>query len=104
MSRKDDAAEALRGALALMRPMPMTNVKYHAPERCAGKRCCIHNPSAHQLVHARQQYRLDRNIVERVCQHGVGHPDPDDLRVATGEDSGLHGCCAARCCGGVGDE
>ena len=43
--------------------------------------------------------------MERICKHGVGHPDPDDLafkkRIAEkfGRDSydeGIHGCCG--CC------
>jgi hypothetical protein len=30
--------------------------------------------------------------MERICEHGIGHPDPDDRRIRTGEDMGDHGC------------
>jgi hypothetical protein len=30
--------------------------------------------------------------MERICEHGCGHPDPDDHRILTGEDDGIHGC------------
>jgi hypothetical protein len=34
--------------------------------------------------------------MERICKHGVGHPDPDDLMILIGHDDGVHGCCG--CC------
>jgi hypothetical protein len=30
--------------------------------------------------------------MERKCTHGVGHPDPDEIRIINGEDDGTHGC------------
>lgn len=39
--------------------------------------------------------RYDRNcLVERVCKHGVGHPDPDSVAYLEekGIDDGVHGC------------
>lgn len=46
---------------------------------------------------------MDRHwLVERHCEHGMGHPDPDSVRwlESHGYDVGgsLHGCCAERCC------
>jgi hypothetical protein len=38
-----------------------------------------------------QHYRYDRGMTERICPHGVGHPDPDD-RTANGVH-GCDGCC-----------
>lgn len=70
----------------------------HSPDECSGEVCCLHNPTVHPLRNADQVWRGDRGIVERVCEHGVGHPDPDDRRVRTGEDDGVHGCCVGRCC------
>lgn len=54
----------------------------HTAERCAGDTtpCCIHRPSDHPLNTARLLWRADLSLMERVCEHGVGHPDPDDLR------------------------
>jgi hypothetical protein len=80
----------------------------HLPEKCAGRACCVHNPSTHPLSSAPLSWRSDRGLMERICQHGCGHPDPDDLahkretmgpaRYAAGA-WGSHGCCG--CCGVV---
>ncbi len=58
----------------------------HAP-------CPVHAPSEHALVSAPTYWRADRRIFERICAHGVGHPDPDST---ASEDSihGCDGCCA----------
>lgn len=37
-------------------------------------------------------WRKDRAIFEWICPHGVGHPDPLDIRVMAGLDDGVHGC------------
>jgi hypothetical protein len=52
------------------------------------------------VVLALRRIRTDRNnLMERVCPHGIGHPDPDSLewlhRIDTPDD-GAHscdGCC-----------
>lgn len=85
--------------LRLMRPCPVEYLNTHAPDQCMGPVCCIHNPSDHPMRDFPQQYRFDRRIMERVCPHGVGHPDPDDLRIWLGEEPVLHGCCG--CCSGI---
>ncbi len=59
---------------------------------CKGESCTIHNPSNHPLNQAPTHWRFDRGIMERICEHGVGHPDPDDIRVRTDEWEGVHGC------------
>jgi len=41
-------------------------------------------------------WKPDRGIIERMCIHGVGHPDPDSLTYLHGRDDGVHGCCG--CC------
>ena len=48
-------------------------------------------------------WRPDRGIWERVCEHGIGHPDPDDPRILSGEDRGVHGCDGC-CIGWYADE
>ena len=58
--------------------------------------CPIHAPSQHPLVAAPRYWRDDRGIMERICEHGIGHPDPDDLRIVLDLDPGVHscdGCC-----------
>jgi len=71
---------------------------FHAPASCAGSACAIHNPSAHHMrdwpINARES-----TLIERVCPHGIGHPDPDSLAYfkRRGWDGyGVHGC--DNCC------
>lgn len=74
----------------------------HDPSECAGQHCCVHNPSPHHMVDWRLNWRGDRGLMERLCpNHGVGHPDPDDLahKRRSGDmrqGLGVHGCCG--CC------
>jgi hypothetical protein len=52
----------------------------HTPDKCKGRHCCIHNPSDHHMRKWLMNYRQDKGMMERICpEHGVGHPDPDDL-------------------------
>lgn len=64
----------------------------HAPAVCVGEPCTIHNRSDHSMRTFPQHWRSDREIMERICPHGIGHPDPDDFRIRTGFDPGVHGC------------
>ena len=63
----------------------------HSPDKCKGQHCCVHNPSDHHMKDWPQNYRTDRGITERICPHGVGHPDPDDPTTDT--THGCDGCC-----------
>lgn len=72
----------------------------HRAEGCVAP-CAIHSPSDHSMRRLPLRWRSDRRILERVCQHGTGHPDPDGRHVDrdTGElvpDDTVHGCCG--CC------
>lgn len=82
-----------------------TILQTHAAARCGGEFCCLHNPSRHPLDSAPLNWRADRSLMERICDHGIGHPDPDDLahkqrhmgdRYA-GYAFEVHGCDG--CCG-----
>jgi hypothetical protein len=66
----------------------------HAKDKCAGEFCCIHRPSDHHMRDWPQNWRSDRRMMERICPHGVGHPDPDDPTTNT-----MHGC--DMCCSSV---
>lgn len=78
-------------------------LRTHRKDDCLGEHCCIHNPSDHPLKDAPKNWRADRALMERVCAHGIGHPDPDDIeykRLTGGEDyavaESVHacdGCC-----------
>lgn len=54
-------------------------------------------------------WRADRQLMERVCDHGIGHPDPDHIKHVTRiaryasvpvdvDGIGVHGCDG--CCQG----
>lgn len=64
----------------------------HALKTCAGQVCTIHNRSDHSMRSFPQHWRGDRMIMERICPHDIGHPDPDEFRILTGKDDGVHGC------------
>lgn len=55
-------------------------LRTHPASVCADDpACCIHKPSGHPLNKAALNWRADRGLMERICAHGVAHPDPDDL-------------------------
>lgn len=71
----------------------------HDASMCRGRSCVIHRPSDHHMRGWRLNWRDDIQLMERVCSHGVGHPDPDQLawERASGRDWGrVHGCDS--CC------
>lgn len=78
-------------------------LRVHNEEDCSGV-CPIHNPSDHPLKDAPTHWRDDRGLMERICEHGVGHPDLDDLAyklAMVGQEAlweGVHGCCGESCC------
>lgn len=77
----------------------------HREEVCAGRACSIHRMTDHHMRSWPQHWRSDRQFMERMCSHGVGHPDPDQ-RAYLVEKFGkknakaefIHGCdgCCAR--------
>lgn len=73
----------------------------HNLRACASRGCAIHNhPSVHALDSAPLNWREDRGILERICTHGIGHPDYDSALYlqSIGRDSkNVHGCDG--CCG-----
>jgi hypothetical protein len=76
----------------------------HNRDDCIGRPCVIHEPSDHHMAGWPTNFRTGGPLdikgphMERVCPHGVGHPDPDDLAFwkSRGQDYGVHGCCG--CC------
>lgn len=74
----------------------------HPEAACKGRGCPIHHPSNHHMADWKTHWRDDRRLMERVCEHGVGHPDPDDMAhhvlLGTETTRGVHGCDG--CCHG----
>lgn len=57
--------------------------------------CPLHRRTNHSMRSFPQQWRDDRGIMERICPHGIGHPDPDQvLRTPYDGVHGCDGCCA----------
>lgn len=69
---------------------------YHTEKMCEGTFCCFHNPSEHHMKDWPMNIRIDRGaLTERMCPHGIGHPDPDSLawmKRSGSNDNGIHGC------------
>ena len=67
----------------------------HEPEVCRNEFCCIHNMSDHHMRDWEQNWRPDKRMMERICRHGLGHPDPDDPK-SKDKSLSIHacdGCC-----------
>lgn len=76
------------------------NWTIHGPAMCVGQPCPFHSPSQHPMTQFKKHLRDDKHfLVERICPHGVGHPDPDSLWFfkSRGLDLSMHGCDG--CCG-----
>ena len=76
-------------------------INIHPEAACAGRYCVIHNPSDHALRDATMIWRSDKGVMERLCEHGIGHDDPDDYayrRTIDPNATSIHGCDG--CCGG----
>ena len=70
--------------------------RVHSVDLCADRDfCVIHNQSVHHMSTWKLLWRSDRRIFERICPHGIGHPDPDDMAYhhSIGNSfEGVHGC------------
>ena len=63
----------------------------HVKEDCSGGPCPIHKRTKHHMRAWRQFWRMDCSFMERICPHGVGHPDPDCMNAEP--IHGCDGCC-----------
>lgn len=82
-SKKDSNTEEYKG------------FKIHGKSVCTGY-CPFHNPSDHPLKDAEIYIRTDKDmLVERICEHGIGHDDPDSVAYFHSKGkmwAGVHGC------------
>lgn len=76
------------------------HIRWHSDTACVGQNCVIHHPSDHNLRTWPMVLR-ETALIERVCPHGIGHPDPDSWRAMNRLDYGnenvsygwqIHGC------------
>lgn len=71
----------------------------HEYSQCAGLECIIHNPTPRDTDDWPLLWREDRAIFERICPHGVGHPDKaqrDYWLFSDQPHQFIHGCDS--CC------
>jgi phage tail protein X len=68
--------------------------------------CVVHHWSKHHMREMPLYWRDDAGKFERICPHGIGHPDPDGanyLKRRFGEENEstfyalVHGCCGICC-------
>lgn len=88
-----------KGGVVLEGGQVLYNV--HDSSLCTGRPCPIHNMTDHHMRSWPQNFRQDNGLMERICEHGVGHPDFDSLPYF--EELGIecmdvHGCCWEQCC------
>lgn len=57
---------------------PISGV-HKANENCEKYGCVMHNPTDHNMITFPLNWNQDKRIMERVCPHGVAHPDPDAI-------------------------
>lgn len=83
--------------------------RVHPFVKCMGRHCTLHNPSDHVMKDWALNWRSDKGIFERICPHGIGHDDPDDIAYRRTLEPielrgyvGIHGCDG--CCAGKYDE
>lgn len=72
----------------------------HPRLTCGKGPCPIHNRTDHSMRGFPQHFREDTGLMERICPHGAGHPDPDSLPyfesrgIKHMDIHGCDGCCA----------
>lgn len=105
---EDDVDESFLGDDVYMTGRGQLLHNVHSETQCADQACVVHNPSDHAMAEFDTYWRQDRGLMERICEHGVGHPDPDDIafvfRTAGREAAiveSVHGCDG--CCVGAYD-
>lgn len=89
----DFVAEPVFGAVVKCQEIVLEAV--HPEFVCSGRTCVIHNPTEHFMREWPLLWRDDRGIFERLCRHGIGHPDPDQLpywHEMGLEHEAVHGC------------
>lgn len=65
----------------------------HDADTCTGPPCPVHHLTNHPMRALAQHWNASAQEMERVCAHGIGHPDPDQ----NGWDHAheCDGCCAS---------
>lgn len=90
--KKEKLNDELPDSSAVLEHTDIVIHKTHLPQECAKEFCTIHNRSNHSMRAFPQYWREDLGIMERTCEHGVGHPDPDEFMISKDIYLAVHGC------------
>lgn len=75
---------------------PSVILRTHPAEPdCYQYGCSVHSPSTTHMSEWPMNWRTDRAVMERICEHGVGHPDPDSAEFFIRRGMAylnIHGC------------
>lgn len=87
-------------------PHGINPVRVHSRKHCQNRElpCVVHSPSAHKMSGWPLRWCSDTQVMERMCPHDIGHPDPDHIAYvqssqefytsySTGADHECDGCC-----------
>lgn len=91
-------AERLERGRWLQRHYVNTHPEY--PD-CITHTCIFHNPSDHHMLKWPTRIQMTAGLIDRICEHRIGHPDPDSMGYflrRDGIDLGMHPCCPEQCC------
>ncbi len=71
-------------------------IRHHPKSICEGDvhGCPFHKPSLHAMIEEPMLLR-ETGLIERICPHGIGHPDPDSIGWMDRHGRpgyGVHGC------------
>lgn len=77
--------------------LPDGTTLYNVHERSdtCEQSCVIHNPLTNHMSDWQLHWRNDRGIFERICPHGIGHPEPSQYPYWDATHQGhqkVHGC------------
>lgn len=94
--QKPELVSTISGPISELERFEFSNVtaRVHPAKLCEGTLCSIHNPSEHRMREWPMLLR-ETALIERTCEHGVGHPDPDSAAFMDrrfGPGWGTHGC------------
>jgi hypothetical protein len=69
----------------------------HPLKHCKFRWCVIHNPMPGVWEPWPTHWRTDRNLMERICPCGVGHPAAEEYMIHNYAVL-VHGCCGIHQC------
>lgn len=67
----------INGGKITVLPPKQWAMQTHDEADCSGRECVVHAPTDHHMREWRLEWRFYKGLFERICEHRVGHPDPD---------------------------